>query len=68
LIGLSNGKCVDGYADCCGEICRRDGAPRKLLDLTRIRRLGWASKIGLEQGLRDTYRWFIEHAGSVRGG
>lgn len=35
-----------------------DGAPRKLLDPTRLRALGWQAGIGLEQGLRQTYDWF----------
>jgi len=38
-----------------------DGTPRKLLDSGRIRALGWAPAIDLDTGLRDTYRWFMEH-------
>jgi GDP-L-fucose synthase len=36
-----------------------DGAPRKLMDVSRLAALGWRSTIGLEDGLRDTYRWFL---------
>jgi GDP-L-fucose synthase len=35
-----------------------DGAPQKLLDVTRIRRLGWVPKISLERGIRQTYQWY----------
>lgn len=35
-----------------------DGAPRKLLDTTRLQALGWQAAIGLEEGLRQTYDWF----------
>ncbi len=35
-----------------------DGAPRKLLDVTRIRKLGWSPKIGLEEGIGQTYEWY----------
>ncbi|MFW2831514.1 GDP-L-fucose synthase family protein [Sphingomonas sp. ID0503] len=37
---------------------RPDGAPRKLLDVTRLKALGWRASIGLEAGLSDAYRDF----------
>ena len=37
-----------------------DGAPRKLMDVSRLSRLGWSASIGLEQGIKDTYAWFLE--------
>lgn len=44
-----------------------DGSPRKLLNIDRIRALGWQPKISLEEGLKATYQWFIENERSVRG-
>jgi GDP-L-fucose synthase len=38
-----------------------DGTPRKLLDVSKLVRLGWKAKTPLEQGLRATYRWWLEH-------
>jgi GDP-L-fucose synthase len=38
-----------------------DGAPRKLLDVSRIHALGWRARIGLEAGIRRTYRWYVDH-------
>jgi len=37
-----------------------DGAPRKLMDVSRLARLGWQASIGLEQGIHDTYQWFLK--------
>jgi GDP-L-fucose synthase len=38
-----------------------DGTPRKLLDVGKLTSLGWRAKIGLEQGVSDTYAWYREH-------
>lgn len=43
-----------------------DGAPRKLLDVSRLTALGWQFDIELEQGLQDTYQWFLENQQKVR--
>ena len=37
-----------------------DGAPRKLLDVTKLHNLGWRHRIGLREGIESTYRWFLE--------
>lgn len=39
-----------------------DGTPRKLLDVSRLRALGWAPKTPLQQGLRLAYADFLQHA------
>jgi len=44
-----------------------DGTPRKLMNVNRLRALGWQATIGLEEGLRDTYRWFRESRQGLRG-
>jgi GDP-L-fucose synthase len=36
-----------------------DGAPRKLLDVSRLRSLGWKPRAGLREGITITYEWFI---------
>jgi GDP-L-fucose synthase len=38
-----------------------DGTPRKLMDVTRIKSLGWAPEVGLEDGIRRTYEWYLEN-------
>jgi len=41
-----------------------DGAPRKLLDSTRIRSLGWKPTVGLGEGLSTTYEWYAKRVGT----
>jgi len=38
-----------------------DGTPRKLLDVSKLANLGWKARTPLEQGLRATYQWWLEH-------
>ena len=43
-----------------------DGAPRKLMDSSRLEALGWRAEIGLKEGLKQTYEWFLSNEASVR--
>jgi GDP-L-fucose synthase len=43
-----------------------DGTPRKLLDVGRLSGLGWKARISLEDGVADTYRWFVANEASIR--
>ncbi len=38
-----------------------DGTPRKLLDVSRLKALGWQNRTSLRQGIEQTYRWFVEN-------
>jgi len=38
-----------------------DGTPRKLMDVSRLTALGWKAKMGLEEGVRGTYDWYLAH-------
>ena len=40
-----------------------DGTPRKLLDISRIRSLGWKHRIGLEEGIGKSYAWYLTPKG-----
>ncbi|MGS0764079.1 GDP-L-fucose synthase family protein [Syntrophomonas curvata] len=54
-------KAIVGYA---GKVVydegKPDGTPRKLLDISRLTRLGWQPRISLRQGIRDTYHWYLK--------
>jgi len=41
-----------------------DGAPRKLLDVSRLNALGWQARTSLEEGFRRTYDWFLKNVAS----
>lgn len=38
-----------------------DGTPRKLMDVSKMKSLGWEAKIRLEDGIKSTYQWFIDN-------
>ena len=44
-----------------------DGTPRKLMDVSRLKAMGWEATISLDEGLRSTYAWFLEHQNDLRG-
>jgi GDP-L-fucose synthase len=44
-----------------------DGMPRRVLDVSRIHDLGWHHEINLDEGLRQTYRWFVDNYSQARG-
>jgi GDP-L-fucose synthase len=43
-----------------------DGVPRKLLDISRLRALGWSPKLSLDAGIAATYSWFLENQERAR--
>ena len=43
-----------------------DGAPRKLLDVTKLSKLGWNAEINLDQGLHETFKWFKNNINDIR--
>ena len=53
---------VDGFK---GEVIfdesKPDGARRKLLDISKIKKLGWSPRISPDEGIRKTYQWYRNH-------
>jgi GDP-L-fucose synthase len=45
-----------------------DGTPRKLMDGGLLSRLGWQAAIGLQEGLADTYQWYLRRQAELRAG
>jgi len=44
-----------------------DGAPRKLLDVTKMTNAGWRHSISLTEGINSTYQWFLDNYEQARG-
>ena len=60
---------VVGYdGEIAHDTSKPDGAPRKLMDVTRLKALGWEAQIDLEQGLTQTYQWFLDHQSTLKRG
>ena len=43
-----------------------DGTPRKLMDVSKIKYMGWEYSIELEEGIKKTYQWFLENIDSIK--
>lgn len=53
---------VVGYTgDTVWDTTKPDGTPQKLLDVSKLAKIGWASSVSLEDGIRSTVEWFREH-------
>ena len=53
---------VVGYGgDLVFDTSKPDGTPRKLLDVSKLNGLGWKARIGLADGLRSTYEWYLRN-------
>lgn len=48
------------------DISKPDGPPKKLLDVSVLNSLGWSSEVSFEEGLKNTYRWFLENQSILR--
>lgn len=58
---------VVGYAgELVFDATKPDGTPRKLMNVDRLKALGWQYSIGLEEGLARTYAWFLQHEELLR--
>jgi GDP-L-fucose synthase len=60
-------KKVTGYkGELVFDSSKPDGAPRKLLDVSRLKSMGWQYSISLKQGLEKTYQWYLENLTDAR--
>ncbi len=57
---------VDYQGSIIFDTSKPDGAPRKLMNVSRLRELGWTYSIELKDGLRSTYQWFLANQDNFR--
>lgn len=59
-------KTVGHQGEIIWDSTKPDGTPRKLMDVSKMAAQGWRAKINLEDGIRETYDWFLQHAHSYK--
>lgn len=57
---------VDFKGELVFDASKPDGSPRKLLDVSRLKDLGWCAKVSLRDGLERSYNWFAENQRNIR--
>ena len=59
-------KTVGFEGDILLDTSKPDGTPRKLLDVSRLNDLGWSAQTDLDEGIKTTYDWYLDHESTVR--
>ena len=54
-------KVVGFKGDIVFDSSKPDGAPRKLIDISRLTKMGWNYSVNFEEGLKQTYDWYIKN-------
>lgn len=49
------------------DLSKPDGTMKKLMDVTRLADMGWTARVKLEEGLKETYQWFLDNQDNFRG-
>jgi GDP-L-fucose synthase len=59
-------KAVGHQGELIWDASKPDGTPRKLMDVNKLKSLGWSPKVDLESGVQKTYQWFLEHSNQYK--
>jgi len=59
-------KTVGHTGEIIWDATKPDGTPRKLMDVSKLSKAGWNAKIKLEDGIRQTYTWFLENVNTFK--
>jgi GDP-L-fucose synthase len=60
-------QCITGHqGKIIWDASKPDGTPRKLMDVSKMKKLGWEYSTELEEGVKKTYRWFLENIDNIK--
>jgi GDP-L-fucose synthase len=59
-------KTVGHHGEIIWDTSKPDGTPRKLMDVSKMTQAGWKATISLEEGIKDTYQWFLQNHDSFK--
>ena len=59
-------KIVGFNGDISWDLGKPDGTPRKLMDISKLKSLGWQSTTELDEGIHKTYNWFLQNINSIK--
>jgi len=48
------------------DVCKPDGTPKKLMDVSKMKELGWEYSTKLQDGIKKTYNWFLENSDIIK--
>ena len=58
---------IIGYSgDIFWDTTKPDGTPRKLMDVSKLKSIGWQYSTELEEGIEKTYAWFLENIDNIK--
>lgn len=60
-LALTIQKIVGHTGDIIWDDTKPDGTPRKLMDVSKMNKIGWKHQVDLEEGIQKTYNWFLEN-------
>jgi GDP-L-fucose synthase len=59
-------KAVGHQGEIIWDSTKPDGTPRKLMDVSKMKEIGWTYSTELEEGIQKTYEWFLEHIDTIK--
>ena len=65
-LALTIQKVVGHAGEIIWDATKPDGTPRKLMDVSKLNKLGWQHQVELEEGIVKTYEWFLQNQDKIK--